>query len=31
VCVQSLLPSVVDWLVVRRWGPLLKREFGAGR
>ena len=31
VCVQSLLPSVVDWLVVRRWGPLLEREFGAGR
>ncbi|MFO0560831.1 MAG: SDR family NAD(P)-dependent oxidoreductase [Polyangiales bacterium] len=31
VCLQSLLPALVDWLVVRRWGPLLKREFGPAR
>ncbi|MFO0552405.1 MAG: SDR family NAD(P)-dependent oxidoreductase [Polyangiaceae bacterium] len=31
VCLQSLVPPVVDWLVVRRWGPLLKREFSPSK
>jgi short-subunit dehydrogenase len=26
--VQAVAPSMVDWMVVRRWGPMLKRTFG---
>lgn len=31
VCVQAIVPPVVQWLVVRRWGPLLKREFSLAK
>lgn len=31
VCVQSIVPPLVQWLVVRRWGPLLKREFSLAK